>query len=305
MACFERAAAADPGCAEAQLRLVLTAPRATPVARVREAYARAQSRRASLGERDRLLLDALDPLVRQDPADTRACGEQLRALSARFPGDAELAFLASNYSIESAPEAALASAQRAAALDPGYADAWETIAVLLGEQGRADEAAAALDACLRASPNAVDCVTQRVASMRHTGRCAEMEAAARQWIARDPEDPAGYLALAQALASSGRPPEAVEEALRQRWSRLPAAERAHAEPYERALLAAHTGDLAAAERFARELRRVIDGDASLDLHVRAGLPARIHPPAKDGSRGPPRPRSRPTCSAASRRGRRA
>ena len=48
MACFERAAAADPGCAEAQLRLVLTAPRATPVARVREAYVRAQGRRASL-----------------------------------------------------------------------------------------------------------------------------------------------------------------------------------------------------------------------------------------------------------------
>jgi eukaryotic-like serine/threonine-protein kinase len=266
---FERAVAADPDCAEAELRLVMTAHFTSPIATVREAYSRAEGQRAALGERDRLLLDALDPIVRRDPADDRACAERLRALAARFPADAELAFLAANYSVDSDPEAALAAARHAVALDPDYADAWQTLARVLHTQGHAEDALAALDQCMRASPNAVDCVTDRIATMRNAGRCAEMEAGARQWIAREPDSAHGYLGLAQALAAERRPAEAVEEALRQRWSHLSGADRRHQEPYERALLAVLAGDFEAAERSARELQRAVEGEASFDLHVRA------------------------------------
>src|SRR5262249_1782670 len=150
-----------------------------------------------------------------------------------------------------------------AALDPGYSDAWETIADIFQKQGRTDEALAALDGCLHASPNSVDCVRERAGTLRNAGRCAEMEAAARQWIARDPESADAYLALAHALAAEGRPTEAIGEALRQRWARLPAPAGQRREAYERGILAAFQGDFASAERLAGELDRAVEGDPSL------------------------------------------
>jgi serine/threonine-protein kinase len=264
---FQRAVDADPECAAAEMRLVMTSHRGAPIATVREAYTRAQDRRATLSERDRILLDAYEPLVRRDRGDERASGARFATASERLPDDAELALLAAQYTMGSDPDAALASARRAATLDPSYPDAWETVGDVLHKQGRTDEALEALDRCQRVAPSGVDCVRERVATLSGAGRCVEMEAAARQWIARDPETSSGYLALAQALASAGRPAEAVEEALRQRWSRLPAAERARREPYERALLAVVGGDFDGAERLARDLDRSVEGDASLDAHL--------------------------------------
>jgi serine/threonine-protein kinase len=266
---FQKAVAADDHCAEAHLRLVMTGQAFHLASEARKVYLRAVTLRTQLSERDQGLLRAYEPLVRSDPANHREARERLAELARRYPGDAEIAYLDADTSED--PDHALASAERALAVDPSYSDAWQTKGRALAVKGKIDEALAVLDECLRAAPNSADCVRESTTHLRRTGRCAEMEKAARTWTARDPTTAEGYLKLAEALASEGSPREAIAEALRQRWARLDEAERAQREPFEAASLDALMGDFESAAGRARALAQRVDADPNYEPHVRPAI----------------------------------
>jgi eukaryotic-like serine/threonine-protein kinase len=266
---FERAVAADPGCASAALRLSMTGLNVYPIARTREVYRRVVELRAELSERDQLLLDALDPMIRHDPSDERMYEERLRALSARYPGDAELASIAASRTQDPAEKSALA--RQALAIDPRYADAMQLLGEASLAEGRPEEAQAMFERCTARVPSTVDCVRDLVAVLRSRGRCAEAEASTRLLIARDPGTAEGYALLADTLAAQGSPKIAEEEALRQRWPRLSEPERSQRQLYEQALVDALAGDLGAAGQQAEGLARLLEADPSLEPHLRATL----------------------------------
>jgi serine/threonine-protein kinase len=263
---FERAVAADDRCAEAHLRLVMTGQGRATASEVRKVYLHAAMLRTQLSERDQGILDALDPIVRSDPANHREYRERLAALALRWPGDAEIAYLDADQT--DSPSHMLESAERALRIDPSYSDAWQTKGRALAQAGKTRDALDVLDRCLAASPNSVDCVRERIAQLRRIGRCAEMAKDARTWNARDPGTASGYLMLAEALASDGGPREAVSEALHQRWPKLDAAERAQRELFEGAQLDALGGDFEAAAEKAKALSRLVEADANYEPHVR-------------------------------------
>lgn len=262
---FESASKDDPRCAPVALRLAMTSYYHRPISEAREVYQHAMQVRAGLDERDRLMLEALDPLIRNDPSDLRAAGERFAALSGKFPGDAEIAFFAARM-FSDEPARKVVYARRAIGLDPKYSDAWQTLGEGLAAEQKVGEALDALEKCVQAVPSSVDCVRTRATLLRRTGRCEEAAATARIWIARDPSTSGGYLALAHALAqgSSSAP---VQEALRQRWSRLREADRAQRSLYEQALLDALHGHFDEAEKRTAELERLVSGSSSLEVHV--------------------------------------
>ncbi len=266
---FEAATRADPDCAGAHLRLALAADYTLPSARIREVYQRAVQLRSALSKRDRLFLDAMDPLVRRDPSDVREFTARVAPLAKQWPGDAELVYLAGYYSDD--PEVKMAQARAALAIDPNYSDAYQSLAAAQKKLHRLDDALATLDTCVRIAPSSTDCVSTRVDIHRLLGQCSEVVEDARLWIARAPRSTNGYYTLAYGLAGQGAPASAVEEALRQRWSRLPDAALAYQQPLEEAALDALEGRFDRAEAEARAVERLVDTDPSYAPHAQPAL----------------------------------
>jgi serine/threonine-protein kinase len=265
---FEKASLADPDCADALLRLVMTRLGMQPIAETRTVYQRAMLLRSKLHERDRLLLEAYELLVRREPSDERGFGERVRALAERYPGDAELWGTVASHGDDN--EAIIAAGRRALAIDPSYSDALQALGRALWRSGRRDEALATFDQCVRVAPNSVDCLRERLTLLERVGRCADAAESAKLWIARDPDTSEGYLALGSMLSSQGRT-EGVEEAFRQRWQRLAEPKRTQMQGIEQASLAALTGDLAAAEKQARAILERAAGTPSFEVHARPTL----------------------------------
>ncbi len=267
-ASFERAAIADPSCAAAHFRHAFTAYTRAPVSRVREIYKTALDLRGSLGERDQLLLDALDPRIRSEPPDESAYRTRLRALAERYPGDAELACLAGEQ-LEDLDDR-VREMRRVLAMDPGYSDAFQFLGRTQARQGDITGALATLDQCVRVVQNSVDCVRARNVLLDEAGRCGELAESSRIWIARDPRTHDGYLWLARALAAQDNA-AAAEDALEQRWASMSEADRQIPQLFEHAFLDALTGNFGAALRRARTLDALVDKDPNLAPHVRARI----------------------------------
>lgn len=261
---YDGAIAADPQCAAAYLRRVLISA-TEPPSHTRDFYQRARNLRASLSERDLLLLDALDPLVRSEPSDRRLCSERLRALRGRFPGDVELAFLSGWLS--SSADLRLAGGLAAVALDPHYAEGYQAIADARKTRRQLGDAIAAIDDCLRAAPTAVDCMHERIDLARLEGRCDDVETYARRWIATAPESATAYLWLARSLSAQESTTAAIDEALRQYVVRLPAAPRPRAQLLVKAQLDALTGRFDSAAAAAAEVEAMSEGDSNVDAHA--------------------------------------
>jgi tetratricopeptide (TPR) repeat protein len=261
---YEAAVQADAGCAAAHLRLSLTGLDYATRSQNREIYTRAVALGSALGERDRALLDALTFLVRSEPEDRPAFVARLRRILARFPGDAELLFLTAVYTPD--PESMLASARAAVALDPHYSDAWQIVARALRKLRRFDEAAEALDACLREAPGSSDCLFEGIDVARLRRRCGEVTEKARLWIRREPQRAGAYQALALGLAAGESSPDAIEEALRQAWARLPEADRARVRPMDEARIDLLLGRFDLALERAEAASHAADGEADAALH---------------------------------------
>jgi serine/threonine-protein kinase len=119
--------------------------------------------------------------------------------------------------------------------------------------GRFADARRVLSNCMAIAPTYVTCAQDLAMVLDQEGACAEEEAMARTLAAAGAPEGAAQLLLARALAAQGKPEAAVREALKLRWSALPAAERRRVEPEESLSLALLTGDFVAAERLAHDL----------------------------------------------------
>jgi eukaryotic-like serine/threonine-protein kinase len=264
---FTRAVADDGNCAPALLRLTMTARYFDPPERVREIYRRAVELRDDLGPRDRLLLDAFEPKLRREPPDHDAYHARLRAASEQFPLDAELVGLAAFSARDNEEMRGLAL--RAVELDPGYADAWQTVATTELHAENLEAVQHAVDACLEASPNAVDCLNFSALIHKRTGRCREMARDTERWIARTPNDPRAFELHGWALAASGAPEDTVLEVVRQATAKWPAAERPWRGADERARVAVLRGAFDEAQALFEEMARSAELQAHLGTQVRS------------------------------------
>jgi serine/threonine protein kinase/tetratricopeptide (TPR) repeat protein len=272
---FVKADGEDPSCPQVQMRLAITgAAWQLPLAKVHEQLLRANSLRHGLTERDRVLLDAWAMMVeRATPGNEEA----LRILDAglvRFPDDAELLVHAAGRVLHVAPsepmlEGALQRVVHALDIDPGYADAWQLKGQILGHLGRFDEELAAVDRCLVNTPDAADCITDRILILRRLGRCGEAAGDARRLVTVDSESAASYRLLALSLASAGAPHEDVERVLEQRWEHVSESKRGPTRIWEQSRWAAFTGDFAKSMRLSEQLEREAVGPMAGDEHIRA------------------------------------
>jgi serine/threonine-protein kinase len=196
----------------------------------------------------------------REPPDLAEWEKRLAAAAARFSNDAELSYyLGFARQQRNNFEGAADAYQRAAKADPHFALAWwsrGSVKYLLGD---APAALASYEDCLRMAPQATVCLEDRASVFRREGDCDKMEAETRAAIAKEPDSALGYYFLAEALQSRGRPEATVREALRQYVDKLPQSEKSERDLFYKASLANLSGDFVAAEHFAREKERLIDG----------------------------------------------
>jgi tetratricopeptide (TPR) repeat protein/predicted Ser/Thr protein kinase len=269
---FERAVELDPGLAAAHLQLATMAMFGSEESG-REHYRKAEELRTALDERDRALLDAIEPVARRQPSDWAESKRRLAALLQRYPDDAELWFLhaggAANFDdfAESAQDSA-----RALALDPGFTHAASYEALALEYLGRFAEAHAVIDRCMARSPSADTCLLQLATLQNHEGACEGMEATARQIITSSPHPAHGYSLLANALAARGQPMATVRESLRQALEARGPVPASMASEIKQmmvgtaALTAIFEGDFAAAEKGAAEFAPLVASSKRQTAH---------------------------------------
>jgi eukaryotic-like serine/threonine-protein kinase len=266
-ASLRRAIALDPLMAAAHLRLAIVIDMLQSGVEARESYNRAVWGRASLSERDQVLLRALEPVLGRDPPEPSVAVQRLREAVERYPLDAELFVLLSTVEMTDL-EASLRAARRASELDPQYADAWQTMGERLSSLDRIEESLQAFDRCLTISPATSDCQGSRAWQLGALGRCAEMEEGSRRAITSGPKaSPSWYEGRAVALHALGRPLETVLEAFTQKWARISEDKRPAVELYDRARLDFEAGRFDEAEARAREGNRLIRADPNAQIHA--------------------------------------
>lgn len=213
---FQHARTADPGMAAAHLRYSII-QFSYDQTTAREAYRKAHGLRASLTERDQDFLQALEPIILREPSDYVEGAKRMKALSERYPMDAELTFWYSRllYHSSSTPETVqrvIELNDRCIQLDPHYADCWQTKAGALSMSGRVEEATKTLDECFRVSENAVDCLIDKIDLDSQLGRCDTVIESAQKLKTKDPFALNGHLLLAGALFVAGRDESVVRAA---------------------------------------------------------------------------------------------
>jgi serine/threonine-protein kinase len=261
---LERALSLDPSMAMAHLRLAFIRFNWGNVSEFREHYSRAVGLRSTLGARDQGLLDALEPTLGRPSRDLTESTTRLRVLAERYPFDAELWFLEGMLRVSDATVPAL---RRAVEIDPTYADALGQLAGILLQTGHPVEAEDAARKCLAASASAGDCHFVLASALDDRGQCAAMSDELEKVIAlqmSSTEFPLGcamagstYFYRASAMYADGRAIEAVREMMAAGWTRLPADQRAIAEPIDRARLEYAEGRFDEGDARARELARVV------------------------------------------------
>jgi eukaryotic-like serine/threonine-protein kinase len=249
-----RAAALDPSLAAAHLQCAVDAAESDLDDDARAHLRRARDLRAQLTDRDQALLEAIEPVLLRQPASYGEAEIRLAKAVERFPGDAQLWYergVLSELSV--GPEESLPFVEHAVALDPKYGLAMSVMGQDLAYLGRFADARRVLSNCMAIAPTYVTCAQDLAHVLDQEGACEEEETMARTLAAASAAEGVAQLLLARALAAQGKPEAAVREALKMRWSALPAAERRRVEPEETLSLALYTGDFVGAERLAHDL----------------------------------------------------
>jgi eukaryotic-like serine/threonine-protein kinase len=274
---LQRAVALDPLLAAAHLRLALYFDQMGSTAESRASFTRAAQGRASLGERDQVLLQALEPIFLENPPNLPLAAQRMREATLRHPLDAELFFLSALFETHDR-EASLRSAQRATEIDPQYADAFQVLGVRLFDSDRMEEALGAFDRCVALAPASVDCRGERARLYKLMGRCTEMEAELRRAISTNPKASLiFYDGWADALNALERPRDVVLAALAQKWAELPEEKRRPIELFDRARLEFGAGQFARAEAHLREGSRLIQSDRNTLMRAKyASLLVQAH-----------------------------
>ncbi|MDI1448384.1 serine/threonine-protein kinase [Polyangium sp. 6x1] len=218
IAAFDRARKADPGMAAAHLRYA-SLNASFDIHAAREAFRKAIGLRASLSERDQAFLEALEPMLQNDPSDCATSARRFEAMVAKWPGDAELVFWYARQLLDtsksSQAERVLELTNRCVELDPQYADCWQSKQYALLPLRRSQEALVALEKCIEVSAGAVDCLNDKIKIVSSFGQCDVAAETARRWMAKEPSSPKPHVMLAGALYGSGEPEAAVRAAFDQ------------------------------------------------------------------------------------------
>ncbi|WP_394832261.1 protein kinase [Pendulispora rubella] len=251
---FQRAAASDPTCPEAQLQLALTSSIMEPIPEARKRFHLALSVRDALDERGRGLLDAYVPRIATEPADRDEWARRLDALATRFPQDAQILLFAGlaqmHTASEQGHEQALNFFTRAVTIDPLYADAWQLRSGALEFLDRYDEALEGIDKCIEIAPGAADCIQERIRILSATGQCQAIAPEVRRLIALVPTNSQAYGMLANALSIQDAPLESIKATLQQEYNTDSSSYREGVFAIHMAKLAVLVGDFITAEKLA-------------------------------------------------------
>ncbi|HEY2511505.1 MAG TPA: protein kinase [Polyangiaceae bacterium] len=179
----------------------------------REQYREALFRRASLGEVDMAVLDALEPMFREPPVLTEYA-KRIAEVSARYPSDAWSALLIGQaLAGQERWDEAMLAYSRALAADPKYMYALSGKAQVDLRRGDFPRALQAFEDCTRASPSNVDCAVGRMQILGSLGRCEEAKAEAKRGLAVDPKAVELYDGLVPAGVQTGESTETVAQYL--------------------------------------------------------------------------------------------
>jgi serine/threonine-protein kinase len=227
--------------------------------RARGYFAKAQQHRATLGEVDAALLDALEPRFRDPPAR----GERLarmEKLGARYPRDATVQYMLglAHLALYRYEDAGVAF-DRALEVDPHFAFGYVNRIFIARSEGDVAKAEGLVDRCEEACPTTIDCRGERLELDSALGRCDAMVKEARAIVAREAAS-AGVLELeADAMAALGDPRATVIEML-QRANDTETEDRDYNTAQRRVEVDVYYGDLAAA------LRDSADAEATTTGH---------------------------------------
>lgn len=235
--------------------------------RYRNLYRSVDARRSRLSERDRMVLDAVQPLIVRQPPDAKLMGERLVAASERFPDDALVAFFAAVAS-EAHAAVVLPLADRVLALDPDYLDAMQLRARALLQLGRVDEGMRQLDECIAKSPGA-QCAGDRVFLLMAKGQCADAEAAGKAYVGDSVGSDEAYEYFAWALSGNGAGDAAVAEAIHQSAAKRPPEVGAIFEASMLVRLDVLRGHFASADRRTAELMKLVERNPDATWHLQA------------------------------------
>jgi serine/threonine protein kinase/tetratricopeptide (TPR) repeat protein len=274
LASFAHAVALDPGLAAAHLRRAIVASLFSgDDITAHESYSQAVQHRDNLPDRDKALLDVLEPYLQRDPSDLDETEKRATGLSALRPDDSEAAFYAALFHYSRGRHAqAIDDFERAVRSDPRFALALSYEVSARAYVGDISGAKSTVERCLAASPLGTQCIFSRYLLDADQGACQAEEADAKAWIARDPSDYYGYWVLALALAAQGRPVEAVRAAVDQKWKHLGSA-RKWREALDQSRLDVLDGDFARAEG---RLRDVLDSPDATDTSAAShAMPAAL------------------------------
>lgn len=268
----KKAVELDPKLASGHLHLGLWTLSRDPDAAL-EHFRIAYTQRDALTPRELALLEASRPYVNTE-SDLDAWGKELDEAARAHPRDPVFAYYRGMASmLHGQYELALRHYDRAIAWDGGFIPARSLKAHVLKLLDRAEEARTVLDACLKQSRAAAQCLEARIRLAKAGGDCKRMEADARQWVSLEPKLPSAHAALAGALLSNGAPLPAARVSLEPSWSLGDAERRPLRKLTGEIDLALLEGDFASALEHAAKLQQQArrPGDLQLAASVRAEL----------------------------------
>jgi serine/threonine-protein kinase len=207
---FKRAIELDPTMGLAHLRAAEAGSSTMDHEFVRLEMTKAGALRSQFSERDRALLDALEPLLERAEPDESECLRRLEVAGGRYPMDEEFIMLLSQQQM-SDPARAAATARRGLELDPRNAQDLETLGRSLALGGDVEGGRRALELCGTISPESSDCVNWLATLDGQLGRCDDVERESRR--VADVDLLVGNVVMANALAALDRPEAVVRDVL--------------------------------------------------------------------------------------------
>ncbi|HEY8086944.1 MAG TPA: protein kinase [Polyangiaceae bacterium] len=270
---LEATVAADPGYGPAYLWLAHIWLGDDDM-RARSYYTKAVQHRASLGTIDAAVLEAIEPRLR-DPPDRAERLVRMEQLGKRYPDDVTVKYMVglAYLSVYRYAEAQ-AEFDRAIAVDPRFAFAYGNLIYIAQYQGDVERAERAIDQCIAACPQTIDCRQKRVEFDDIRGDCHAMLTDARGVLRGDATGPSTYEYLAAAMASLGEPRETVGETFR-RANLTETQNRPFYEASRSVGLDVFYGDFAGALRESHAAEAAVTGQADHDpldtILVRLGI----------------------------------
>jgi len=264
-----RATELDPLFGAAQLRLFLTNLMMPDVATITSADLQAaHAAQASLGTHDHTLLDAFESVAREPP-DYGAGRKILEAAVQKYLSDGDFPFqLGLLLDFAGLPTEAVKAVEISMDRDATFATAWDLKGLLRSELGDPAGAMNAYSGCMKASPRATACLMNLAYVEVSEGKCEDAVATARRLIPLEPPELGRpYYLLAQGLAGSGEPEEAVRAALQQYLDRVPAPSLPLESLVAGGALAILRGDFRAAEDQYAELERLHDTHEQIEFEA--------------------------------------